>query len=45
MLNSIFTEFWTVFNAVVSAEWFIPIIVAGAVFACACLIRFIFGGK
>ncbi len=39
MLEDLFDEFWVVFNAVISSDWFIPLIASAGVFALGCIFR------
>ena len=39
MLNDLFEQFWAVFNAVISQDWFIPLLASAGVFAIGSLFR------
>lgn len=39
MLSDLFDQFWLVFQSVISADWFIPLMSSAGVFALGCIIR------
>lgn len=39
MLSDLFDQFWLVFQSVISADWFIPLMASAGVFALGCIIR------
>lgn len=42
LLTGLFEQFWDVFNSVVAADWFIPLIASAAFFAVSGLLCYVF---
>lgn len=42
MLNDLFAQFWTVFDAVTAADWFIPLVASAAFMSVGGLLCYVF---